>query len=126
MNTYLLMKYCSWEGAKLYFWLLRKKRQTSTPEPIQELITTVHWKDFKRKCVWVFDLHVCMCTAWFPGFCRSQNNVPDLLELELQMIMSCHVDAQIEPRFSGRTAIALNHQAISQFYCTVSFPIVCF
>jgi hypothetical protein len=46
------------------------------------------------------------------GF-RGQRREPELLRLELHVVVSCHVDAGLEPWFSGRAASALDHWAIS-------------
>lgn len=40
-------------------------------------------------------LHVCMCSMYMPGVQGGQNSTSDLLELELQMIGSCGVGAEI-------------------------------
>lgn len=41
----------------------------------------------------VFYLHVCMCTMGMHGALKGQKRVLDLLVLELQMIVSNHMDA---------------------------------
>lgn len=42
----------------------------------------------------MFCLYVCLCTTCMPVACESQKRVSDPLELELQVIMSCHVGAE--------------------------------
>lgn len=42
-------------------------------------------------CVQVFWLHVCKHTTCMLCTHRSQKRVLDLLELEVQMVVSCHV-----------------------------------
>lgn len=41
--------------------------------------------------VWVFCLHVYLCNVCVPCAYRSQKRMSDLLELELQAFVSCHV-----------------------------------
>ena len=41
-------------------------------------------------CMYGCEPHVCMCV---PGACGSQKMVSDPLELELQIVVSCHVSA---------------------------------
>ena len=53
-------------------------------------------------------LSLCMCVS---GAHRSQKTIPDCLELELQMVVSCHVGAGNWS--SARAAIALNCWASS-------------
>jgi hypothetical protein len=58
-------------------------------------------------------LHVHLCTLCVPGAHRSMIKTLDLLGLELQKVMSCHVMLEINPRFSGRVGSICNHRAIS-------------
>ena len=44
-------------------------------------------------CVWIFCLHVCLCIMCVPGACRGQKRASDPVELELQIVVRCHVDA---------------------------------
>lgn len=45
-------------------------------------------------CVWVFHLHVCVCTACVPDTHKGQNTASDAhLELELQTIVSYRLGA---------------------------------
>lgn len=48
-------------------------------------------------CMWVlFCLYVCLCTACIPDVHRGQKGqkrAPDPLELELQVVVSHHMDA---------------------------------
>ena len=39
--------------------------------------------------------------------CSARGRTLDLLELELEMIVSCHMGAEIEPKSSGKVASAL-------------------
>jgi hypothetical protein len=48
-------------------------------------------------------VHDDMPSAW-----RGQNKVSGALELELQKVVSCLVDTEMEPEYSGRAASALN------------------
>ena len=41
----------------------------------------------------MFCLYACLCTLCVPDACGGQKKVSDLLDLELQMIVSCHVGA---------------------------------
>ena len=43
--------------------------------------------------VQVFCLHVCLCTMCMPGARGVQKRVLGTLELKLQAVVSCHVDA---------------------------------
>lgn len=54
-------------------------------------------------CMWVFFLHVSLCTTRMPGDDGSQKRVVDPLDLEIQTVTSCHVGASS----SGRAASAL-------------------
>ena len=45
-------------------------------------------------CVWMFHLHGYAYTAHIPGVCRGWKRVLDPLQLELQMVVSCHVGAE--------------------------------
>ena len=63
-------------------------------------------------CIWVFCLHMCL---YMPG----QKKVSDLLELELQMVVSHHVGARNWT--SGRTVSALSGWAISPTPCLLCF-----
>lgn len=40
-------------------------------------------------CVWMFYLHVCLCTTCVPGVLGDQNRILDPLRLELYMFVSC-------------------------------------
>ena len=53
------------------------------------------FKIFMHACmyVWAFCLHVCLCTTYMPGAYGVQKRVLDPLELELQTVVSHHVDA---------------------------------
>lgn len=50
-------------------------------------------------CIFVCVLHVCLVPPT-----QGYKRVSDSLELELQMTVSCHVDARNQPRSSARTA----------------------
>ena len=50
-------------------------------------------------CIWVFCLHVCLCTVYRPASVEDQK-VSDSLELEFQGAGSCYVGGEIKPRFS--------------------------
>jgi hypothetical protein len=41
----------------------------------------------------MFCLHVCLCIMFVSGVHRGQKRVSDLLELELEIVASCHVGA---------------------------------
>lgn len=43
-------------------------------------------------CVWVFCLYACLCTMCMLGAHRGQKRILDPLELELQTVLSSHVD----------------------------------
>jgi hypothetical protein len=58
--------------------------------------------------VWVFCLHICLCTVCVPGAHGSQRRVSDPLELELQFVVSCHVVLGIKPRSSEKVVSSLN------------------
>lgn len=57
-------------------------------------------------CVWVFCLHVCLCTTCVPGACRKKSLCP--LRLELQKVVSHCVGPGNEPGSSGPSASTLN------------------
>ena len=41
----------------------------------------------------MFRLYIFLCTVGVPGACSSQKRAADFLDLELEMFVSCHVDA---------------------------------
>ena len=43
--------------------------------------------------MWMFCLHICLCTMYVLGTGRSQKEVPKPFELELESVVSCHVGA---------------------------------
>ena len=44
--------------------------------------------------MYMFGFYVCMCTMCMPGTCGGQNGTLDPLELEYQMVVSHHMDAE--------------------------------
>ena len=46
----------------------------------------------------MFCLHVCMCTTCMPGTYGGWQMVLDLLELDQQMIVSCHMGDENQMR----------------------------
>jgi hypothetical protein len=44
-------------------------------------------------CVWMFWVHLCLCTIYIPCATRSQKREISSLELELQMVKNHHVGA---------------------------------
>lgn len=52
--------------------------------------------------MYVYVLHVCLCTTCMPGVQRDQKVPNSHMELELEMVVSSHVGA--EPRSSRRMA----------------------
>lgn len=70
----------------------------------------VHAPDFKNfdfiLCVWVFCLHVCLCTMWVQCSRRLEESLDRKLWADMWM-------PGIEPRCSARATGALNHPAIS-------------
>ena len=44
--------------------------------------------------MYMFGFHVCMCTMCMPGTCGGQNRTSDPRELEYQMVVSYHMDAE--------------------------------
>lgn len=55
-------------------------------------------------------MYVYMCITCVPDACGNQKKITDSLELELQVVMSCHVDAgnwEPNPSPFGRAASAL-------------------
>lgn len=61
----------------------------------------------------MFCQHVCSCTMCMFYAGRGENRASDLLEMELQIGVSCHVRAENQAKFSGKSASAVNHQVIS-------------
>lgn len=55
-----------------------------------------------------FVLHACLFTMCISDALRGHKTVSDPQELELQIIVSHHVGAGIEPWYSGRADSALN------------------
>lgn len=72
-------------------------------------------------CVFVFCLHVCICTIYMPGSHGVQKRVSDPLELELWMVMSTLWMVGIEHGFSARATHVFNHWASLQPQDTVFF-----
>jgi hypothetical protein len=69
-------------------------------------------------------MYVCMYVC-IPCAClvllSSEDGSASLLKLELKMVVTCHVGAGTEPRFSARTSSAINHRAISPAPVYASF-----
>lgn len=61
-----------------------------------------------------------------PGAQGGQKGALDLLELEVQMVVSCHVGAGIEPGFCEIAASALKFWAISPAPSLLSCAIIFF
>lgn len=60
------------------------------------LLTLWVFKSFVRGgcvCVWLFWIHICLCTIYMPGDCRGQRRASDSLQLELH----CGAGAQEQP-----------------------------
>jgi hypothetical protein len=49
--------------------------------------------DLFTLCLWVFCLHVVICTMCIPCASKGQKKVLGTLELELQMVVDYHVGA---------------------------------
>lgn len=62
--------------------------------------------------VWMVYLCTCLCGMYMPIVCRDQKALYHL-ELELQVVMSCHVDSGTKPESSGRAVSGLSCWAIS-------------
>lgn len=54
-------------------------------------------------------LPVCMCTTFMPDSYRGQKRASNVLELELQMIMSYNVSYGSKTQFSSKAANIPNH-----------------
>lgn len=59
-------------------------------------------------------LHMCQSTVCMPGSHSGQRRVPDLLELELALIVSLSVDGGNQTCVSARAAIALTPELALQ------------
>lgn len=55
-------------------------------------------------CVWLFYLHICLCTTSVPGVFGDQNRILDPLILELYKVVSCQpcLWVRVLNPFSGR------------------------
>jgi hypothetical protein len=60
-------------------------------------------------CVWLFCLHVYLCTMYVPGAQGGQKRALDSLELKLQTVVSHSVGAGTQIWNLYRAAIVLNH-----------------
>ena len=63
----------------------------------KEFFLVIFYKDGCSACMFV-----CLCTVCMPGICGSQRRASDPLGLELQMIVSHHVDTENQTRWSVR------------------------
>lgn len=45
-------------------------------------------------CMWVFCLYVCLYTLCMLIACRRQKRVSGVLELEFQIVVNCHMNAE--------------------------------
>lgn len=45
-------------------------------------------------CVQIFCLHVCLCSTSMSGACKGQKGALDPLELDMEPVVSYHVDAR--------------------------------
>lgn len=54
-------------------------------------------------------MYVCVLTTQVLDACKGQKRVSYPLELELQMIISCHVGSGNFPGSSGKAESVLNH-----------------
>lgn len=78
-----------WNGSYKWLWVSTWGLGTehTSSEHTALLITELFLQPFSKNCVlcvWVFCLHVCLCTMCVPGAYRGQKKVLDSLELELQ------------------------------------------
>lgn len=47
-------------------------------------------------------MHVCLCTTCLSGAYRGQKRASDLLGLQLQMVVSCHMGAGNQTQVFGK------------------------
>lgn len=64
-------------------------------------------------CVWMFCLHIGMCTMHMPDACGGLEESSGFSELELQIAWATIWVPGFEPRSSSGAASALNHYTIS-------------
>lgn len=57
----------------------------------------------------MFCLHVCVCSMYMPGALGSQKRLSESLELELSMVVSCHMGVKNQTGHSSRIANALEY-----------------
>lgn len=67
-------------------------------------------------CVWVSCLHICLHIPCAPGAQGGQKAALDLLDLELQKVVSCHVGAENWTRVLCRAASPLTTELSLQPY----------
>ena len=81
------------------------------------------FKDVLILYVWVFCLHVCLCTTCMLDTHRGQKRVSDSLQPELHMVVSCSVDAGNQTfilRKNSRGSLPLSHLSSSSVISTWS------
>lgn len=64
-------------------------------------------------CIAFCCMYVCACIMLKCGIHRGQNRMLNPLELELQNVVICHVDAEIKAGSSGKASSTLNCGAVS-------------
>ena len=66
-----------------------------------------HRNIFKRCLSFVYENLPVICTTWVPGVLRSQRRALDPWELELCMVVNCHVGSGAKPQSSARAPSTL-------------------
>lgn len=86
------------------------------PEPYMEGLIVISifyfWINFVL-CVWMFYLHVCMCTMGVPGAHRTQRRVSGPLELDYRWWRATIWVVETESGFSPKATITLKPWAVS-------------
>ena len=88
--------------------ILRSYRNSYTLTKVFIATFKKSWFVYVSEC-----LHAYMYNTCVPGVCGGQKKALDFLELELQMVVSCHVAEGTEPLFQNRSSAKSNKRATS-------------
>lgn len=69
------------------------------------IIMRVTFKNYYFLFICVFCLCACLCTMYMPGAHRSQKKASVPLELEIQMVVHCHVGAKNWTQFLKKNSL---------------------
>lgn len=86
-----VLQYWRMESEDVRYWQVQCAVGSSSHG--QHRLSNIFIHVFFILCVWVFYLHVYLCTACMSGTLRDQKRATDLSKLGLQRVMNCNVGA---------------------------------